>query len=140
MDIEGRRAVTKLAREEAARFGHDFVASYHFLIALAEPPGVAARVLAEQGLGRQRLRDEVERRLERGTNVSTGRQLPFTPSFKRALERAVVEAQALGHEVGPEHVLLGMFAEPESVAAQILVTLGLALDSVRERVVELAVK
>jgi len=138
MDAEGRRSIMKLARLEAARLGHGFIATEHVLIALAEPPGIAARVLAEQGLDRERLRDESARRVTRSPTTITRPQLPFTPSAKRVLERSVEEARALGQEIGPEHLLLALLGEPDGVASQVLADLGLELGAVRERIAELA--
>jgi ATP-dependent Clp protease ATP-binding subunit ClpC len=48
------------------------------------------------------------------------------------------EALQLRHSyVGSEHILLGLVREPESLASQILLTLGVDPNKVREKVVEL---
>jgi ATP-dependent Clp protease ATP-binding subunit ClpA len=45
----------------------------------------------------------------------------FDAAAANALELAVTEAQALGHNyIGCEHLLLGLVAEPEGIAGQLL--------------------
>jgi Clp amino terminal domain, pathogenicity island component len=54
-----------------------------------------------------------------------------------AFARAANEARALGHHyVGPEHLLLGLLAQPEELAARALEALGVTPEAVRARVVE----
>ena len=65
-------------------------------------------------------------------------KLPQTPRAKKAIEYAMDEARNLGHTyVGTEHLLLGLLREEEGIAAQVLMNLGLRLDSVREEILEL---
>jgi ATP-dependent Clp protease ATP-binding subunit ClpC len=72
----------------------------------------------------------------------SGRQEPaFSEEAKRVLEFAVEEADKLGHRrIGTSHFMLGLIRdELESEhGSQILTSLGLTLDDVRERVRELA--
>jgi Clp amino terminal domain, pathogenicity island component len=59
----------------------------------------------------------------------------FTERARRALRLADTEARALGHAyIGTEHVLLGLIAEHEGVAAEVLRELHVEHDTVRERV------
>jgi len=59
----------------------------------------------------------------------------FTERGKRVVQLAHREALALGHDViGTEHLLLGLVAEGEGVAAQVLRNAGLDLSEVRARV------
>src|SRR5204862_1700021 len=61
--------------------------------------------------------------------------IPFTPRAKLVLELALREALGLGHEhIGPEHILLGLVAEGEGVAAQVLQKQDVTLDELRRRV------
>jgi hypothetical protein len=49
----------------------------------------------------------------------------FTPRARRVLEHAEVTARALGHPaIESEHLLLGLFEEPEGIAARVLTELG----------------
>jgi hypothetical protein len=54
-----------------------------------------------------------------------------------AFANAAGEARALGHYyVGPEHLLLGLLAQPEELAARALEALGVTPEAVRARVLE----
>ena len=65
-------------------------------------------------------------------------RLPQTPRVKKVLEYSVEEASKLTHHyIGTEHLLLGLLRETEGVAAQVLMNLGLSLESVRKEVLNL---
>ena len=84
-----------------------------------------------------KIRIEVEKMVKSGSNIIQMGQLPFTPRAKKVLELALEEANNLGHNyIGTEHLLLGLLREHESVAAQVLLNLGLKLEEVREEVLE----
>jgi hypothetical protein len=58
----------------------------------------------------------------------------FTDRARGVLVRAQQEASALGHgHIGTEHFVLGLLAEPDSVAARALESLGVGLQSGRDR-------
>ena len=59
----------------------------------------------------------------------------FTDRARRVVVLAQEEARALNHNyIGTEHILLGLLAEGEGVAAQVLGGLGLDLPKVRQEV------
>lgn len=63
----------------------------------------------------------------------------FTDRARRVVVLAQEEARELGHgSVGPEHVLLGLLAVGQGVAAVALESLGISLRETRERVGEIA--
>jgi ATP-dependent Clp protease ATP-binding subunit ClpA len=65
-------------------------------------------------------------------------KLPQTPRAKKVIEYAMEESRRLEHNyVGSEHILLGLLREEEGVAAQVLMNLGLKLDTVRAEVLSL---
>ncbi len=68
----------------------------------------------------------------------TTRALPFdrlTARTQLALERSQDEARRLGHDyVGTEHLLLGLLAVPECVAAEVLVEQGITTPAVETHV------
>jgi ATP-dependent Clp protease ATP-binding subunit ClpC len=126
-----------LARLEAQRFYHDYVGTEHILLALVkEGTGVASVVLKKMGVELKEIRNEIEKKVERGPEpVSSSQQLPYTPRAKRVLELALEEARHLGHHyIGTEHLLLGLLRENDGVAAQVLIDLGMKLEDVREEV------
>ncbi len=63
----------------------------------------------------------------------------FTDRARRVVVLAQEEARELGHgSVGLEHLLLGLLAEGEGVAALALESLGISLEEARDRVQEIA--
>jgi ATP-dependent Clp protease ATP-binding subunit ClpC len=59
----------------------------------------------------------------------------FTDRSRRVVVLAQEEARLLGHNhIGTEHLLLGLIAEEESVAARTLRALGVTLDAARDQV------
>jgi hypothetical protein len=64
--------------------------------------------------------------------------MPLTPAATRALDYAREEATSLSHPcVGPQHLLLGVFREADSMAAHILSNLGLTLQALRQELAKL---
>lgn len=139
---ERMRVVLALAQHEAERLQHNFVGSEHLLLGLLhEGEGMAAHVLRDLGLDLDATRSRVEQIIGCGP-IDPGAPdcgvRPFTPRAKRVLELAHKEALKLGHNyMGTEHALLGLLAEGEGVAAQVLVELGVELPGLRRRVLEL---
>lgn len=132
------RRVIVLAQEEARLLGHAYIGTEHLLLGLlAEGEGVGSKALERLGVDLPKVRDEVERIIGTGGSVPSG-HIPFTPRAKQVLELSLRESLRLQHNyIGTEHVLLGLLAEGEGVAAQILVRLGLTPEGVRSTVLEL---
>ncbi len=134
---ERARRVMQLARDEAINLGHNVIGTEHILLGLlAEGEGVAAQVLRKMGVDTEEVRAEVARQVGRGdASLSKTADIPLTSKAKRVLDLAVSEARKMGvNYVGTEHILLGLLAEGEGVAAQVLLGLGLNLDAVRQEV------
>jgi len=136
---ERARKVIILAKEEARRFNHDYIGTEHILLGLIrEGEGVAAAVLQKMGVSLENIRLEIEKLVQPGPTTQIIGDIPFTPRAKKALELAAEEARSLGHNyIGTEHLLLGLIREGEGVASQVLLNLGLDLNSVRNEVMEL---
>ena len=131
------RTVVVLAQEEARTLGHNSIGTEHLLLGLAaEGNGVAAKVLDDAGATVEVVRADVERIVGRVAGVPE-RRIPFTPRAKKVLEYSLREALKLSHNyIGTEHILLGIVAEGQGVAAQILASHGLGPEETRTRVVE----
>jgi ATP-dependent Clp protease ATP-binding subunit ClpC len=136
---ERARKVIILAKEEARRFNHDYIGTEHILLGLIrEGEGVAAAVLQKMGVSLENIRLEVEKLVQPGPTTQIIGDIPFTPRAKKALELAAEEARSLGHNyIGTEHLLLGLIREGEGIASQVLLNLGLDLNTVRNEVMEL---
>jgi len=136
---ERARKVIILAKEEARRFNHDYIGTEHILLGLIrEGEGVAATVLQKLGVSLENIRLEIEKLVQPGPTTQIIGDIPFTPRAKKALELAAEEARSLGHNyIGTEHLLLGLIREGEGMASQVLLNLGLDLNTVRNEVMEL---
>ncbi|MFE3453626.1 Clp protease N-terminal domain-containing protein [Nonomuraea sp. NPDC059194] len=129
------RRVVVLAQEEARMLDHDYIGTEHLLLGLVHADdAIAAMILHDCGAGLGELRDTIEEIVGRGS-APPGSHIPFTPHAKKVLELSLREALQLGHHhIGTEHVLLGLIHEGQGVAAQVLVSKGLDLHRLRQRV------
>ena len=136
---ERARKVLVLAKEEAKRLSHDYIGTEHILLGLIrEGEGVAVAVLQNLGIDPARIRIEVNKLVPSGNVTQIIGDIPFTPRAKKALELAAEEARALGHNyIGTEHILLGLIREGEGVAAQVLISMGIDVNRVKEEIVNL---
>ena len=125
------RAVMRLANQEAQRFNHKYIGTDHILIGLIkEGTGVAANVLKYLDLDLRKIRLEVEKLVQRGTEMVQMGKLPITPRAKKAIEYSMEEARSLNHNfVGTEHLLLGLM-RGDNVAIQVVENLGVTPDSI----------
>jgi ATP-dependent Clp protease ATP-binding subunit ClpC len=114
--------VLALSRKEADRFNHNFVGTEHLLLGLiALGQGTAVAVLQKMGLDLETVRNEVEKQVGTGPDEKMVGTIPYTPRVKKVLALAAKEARALNHTyVGTEHILLGLLAEGDGVAARVL--------------------
>jgi len=136
---ERARKVMALANQEAQRFNHEYIGTEHILLGLVkEGSGVGANVLKNVGVDLHKIRMEVEKHVKAGPDMVTMGKLPQTPRAKKVIEYSIEEARNLNHNyVGTEHILLGLLREQDGVAAQVLMSLGLKLDEIREEVLQL---
>ncbi|KAA9375278.1 ATP-dependent Clp protease ATP-binding subunit [Microbispora cellulosiformans] len=141
------RAVFRLALERARDEGASGVGTEHLLAAiLAEGTNLALHVLRAMEIEPALVERDLAARhpaVRRGTGQAerSGESAPetgeepereaggepaagpgrFDALAANALELAVAEAQALGHNyIGCEHLLLGLAAEPEGIAGEVL--------------------
>jgi ATP-dependent Clp protease ATP-binding subunit ClpC len=138
--------VMQLASQEARRFNHDQVGTEHILLGIVNEgvrtqarPGVAARVLKEFGvLDLRKIRVEVEKIVHSGTDIVREGELPRNPQAEKVIDHAVGEARNLDlPDIGTGFLLLGRLHEPDGVAAQVFKGLGLDLDDIRNKVLQL---
>ncbi|MEU4515697.1 Clp protease N-terminal domain-containing protein [Nonomuraea wenchangensis] len=137
------RTVLKLAAEAARAQGTAEVGTGHLLGAmLTEGTNLALHVLRAMEIGLDQVRRDLDRHAPPATDpagptdpAETAPAGPADPAgagsrrlsspAANALELAVTEAIALGHNyVGCEHLLLGLVAEPDGTAGQVLRALG----------------
>jgi hypothetical protein len=118
---EQARKVVVLAQDEARTLRHNYVGTEHLLLSLLREGGVAAGALDRFDMTYEEVRAQVARIVGQGDEVATG-QIPFTPRAKKVLDLSLREALESGDNyVEPKHILLGLVAEGEGIAARILV-------------------
>ena len=128
--------VFELARQEADRLKHDYVGTEHLLLGLIKlRSGVAMNVLISFGLNFEAVRLEIEKRTGFGSEKIVG-NIPFTPRMKRVLKTAKKEADALGHYIGPEHLLLGLLQEQGGLTAQVFEHFNLDTEKARKEILK----
>ena len=132
---ERARRVLTLAQEEAQSLNHSYIGTEHILLGLVrEEEGIAAKVLANLGVGLSKVRASVEFVIGRGDKPSST-ETGLTPRARRAIELAIDEARYLGHNyIGTEHLLLGLLREGEGIASGVLDSLGITIDRARAEV------
>ena len=129
-------AVIMQAQEEARRLGHNFVGSEQLLLGIVkEGSSIAARVLSDFGVNLANSRAEVESIIGRGSGNGPT-EIPFTPKVKQVFEQAFQEARKLDHPyIEPEHLLLSLTQNAESVAYRVLNNLGVDPTQVRTQLI-----
>lgn len=133
---EDARNVMSRARQEAQKFGHDHIGTEHILLGMLEVKGcVAADVLSHRAVNLRGAKAQVEKRVTPGQGEGPDGTLPRTEHAQHVLDDAVKEARQLKHSyIGTEHLLLGLLYEKDCIATEVLGSLGLKLDEVREDV------
>jgi ATP-dependent Clp protease ATP-binding subunit ClpC len=133
------RKVIALARQEAIRLHHDYIGTEHLLLGLVkEGEGVGSVVLTNLGINLDDLRRAVENAVSTGAETLVLGEVPLNQEARSALNYAVDEARKMNHTyIGTEHLLLGLLREERGVACQVLQSLGMDIDLVRNETVRL---
>lgn len=128
------RAVFRLALEQARAENAAGVGTEHLLAAmLAEGQNLALHVLRAMEIDPTLLERDLASRRASAPAAKPGPERPevegarkdgpsrFDASAANAVELAVTEAHALGHNyIGCEHLLLGLVAEPDGIGGKVL--------------------
>ncbi len=135
---ERARKVVVKAQDEARFLKQNYIGTEHILLGLIdEKEGIASKVFQELGISINDIRAAIKDVVTEGTSESY-EHIPFTPRAKKVLELSLREALQMGHNyIGTEHVLLGLLREGEGVAARVLNSLGVTLNSVKIKVREI---
>ncbi|WP_433537341.1 Clp protease N-terminal domain-containing protein [Micromonospora sp. CA-249363] len=123
------RNVVMASQEEARAAGNPEIGPAHLVLGLlAEPDGLAARVLVGRGATPEAVREAVAAVLPpRADDVPD--LIPYDAAGKKALELTFREALRLGHNyIGTEHILLALLEQEDG--AGVLTNLGLTKESV----------
>ena len=120
----------QLAQRYARRFDQHYIGTEHVLLALAEQDDFTRQVLKEQRLTLEQVIQEVTRLVGKATHPSSVQEpaLAASPRLQRAIERAMVLAQAMKQtQVDAPHLLLALLADAPSAGCRALVNMGVAV-------------
>jgi ATP-dependent Clp protease ATP-binding subunit ClpC len=134
---EKARRVIFFARYEALQYGSQVISPEHILLGLMrEDKTVSARFFPfRNSLTVEAVRREVEERIVLRDRIPQSAELHLAPDTKRILAFSAEESRKLqNRHIGPEHLLLGIIREENSIAAEILFQYGLRLQDAREEI------
>ncbi|MCW3815442.1 ATP-dependent Clp protease ATP-binding subunit [Micromonospora sp. DR5-3] len=108
------RNVVMSSQQEARTAGNAEIGPEHLALGLlAEPDGLAAQVIAAQGVPLERLREVVTAALPAKVDQVPD-LIPYGARGKKVLELTFREALRLGHNyIGTEHILLALLEEED---------------------------
>jgi ATP-dependent Clp protease ATP-binding subunit ClpC len=130
------QTVLNTAAGMAVAWGYDQLGPEFALMALLKVAPWADEMLRAHNITGSMIEQEILEAIGRRDEVRV-EQVALTSRMKRVLEIANHEALAIGHPyIGPEHLLLGIVLEGESLAAQILANHGIDAESLRDRLFE----
>lgn len=122
------------SREEALKFGHDYIGTEHLLLGvLKEPTSLAVRVLESLNVDSDQLSVAVEKSINQNTNTlptsyNIG-NLPLTKQAEKVLKVTFLEAKLLKSElIGTEHILLSVLKHKDNLAARVLLQFNVSYD------------
>ncbi len=131
------RKILHLARDEANKFKQSFIGTEHLLLAMIkEGEGVGAMVLINLGVELNELRKSIENSINIGAGGKIDVQL--SNEARICLNYAMEEAKNFGHSyVGTEHLLLGIIRTQGSLGQQILESVGMDYETVKNEIIQL---
>ncbi|MFZ9737879.1 MAG: ATP-dependent Clp protease ATP-binding subunit [Prochlorotrichaceae cyanobacterium] len=129
--------VVLLAQEEARRMSQSSVGTEQLLLGLLrEQSSLGAQVLVELGLSVDGVREVVSAFSKSQVTAVVPADIPFTPKSKQILEQALQEAQQMAdRHITPNHLLLSLTRDPNTVASKVLLQLGIEPASVRHQLI-----
>ena len=122
------RESINLAVQAAEELGHSYVGTEHLLIGLLEEgSGVAARVLSENGVKKEKVIGLVSQLISPDQTVRM-EENGYTPSARRVLENSYKEAVRFKERlIGTEHLLISIIRDNDCVASRLLNTIGISI-------------
>jgi ATP-dependent Clp protease ATP-binding subunit ClpC len=134
--------VFALSRKEADRLNHNFVGTEHLLLGLIKlGSDMGAYALIEMDIDLEKLRNEIEKFVDPGPDEKPINNCSYTPRVRRVLDLAANEARTLKQTcIGTEHILLGLLAEGQGVAALVLRNFNVNIEVTRNTLKKLYAK
>lgn len=115
------------AAKAARRLKHDCIGSEHLLLGiLEEADNVAAKVLENNGIQKDRIEKLIENSIAGNAPLATKSQYKYTVMYDRVMEQSKAEAaRTKSTLIGTEHIMLAMIKIPECIAMKILTSIGM---------------
>ncbi len=119
--------VISVAEEAARVYGSSYIGSEHILVGLVkEKTGVAARVLADNGVDEVQLISMIKELIAPEGNIAMLERDGYSPRATKVLEDSHRLAEKYKSQLtGTEHILLAMIREGENVGLRLLNTIGI---------------
>ncbi|VVE76971.1 ATP-dependent Clp protease ATP-binding subunit [Pandoraea sputorum] len=130
------------AAEKAHELHRHELDTEHLLYVLADTDTCAA-LLKELKLSPQDIKTYIDEHAHKGhaTDDDGVDKMTVSPRLKKAFQYAFQASRDLGHSyIGPEHLLIGLTAVPESLAGTLLKKYGITPEALRQKVVKIVGK
>lgn len=136
------RKVMRGAKDLAVTLGYDAIDTPHVLqVIWSANTSVAANILKKLGVRTTAFKKAIAPYLTQqneGKKSIRESKIPLTPHTKRALQYSLEIAKEMSHNVvGTEHLLLGLLLEKKSAACEVLASLGVTPEAVKEHIEKL---
>ena len=133
--------VIQFSREEALRLGHNYIGAEHLMLGIIrQGDGLAVEILSNLGIELNELKRSIEDAVRSSGGTMTLGNLPLTKRAEKILKSTYTEAKNFKSDIiDTEHLLLSIAEEVDSVAAEVLGTLGVDYDLIYtelERILE----
>jgi ATP-dependent Clp protease ATP-binding subunit ClpC len=130
------------AAEKAHELQRTELDTEHLLYVLADTD-VCAALLKELKLSPQDIKGYIDQHAQKGTANPDApiEKMTISPRMKKVFQNAFQASRDLGHSyVGPEHLLIGLAAVPDSIAGTLLKKYGVTPEALRQKVVKVVGK
>lgn len=129
--------VIRYAQEDALQFKHGYIGTEHILSGILKEEGISKNILASRGVTLGAVKKLIYEIEGEGDIVLGKSEIPLTPRTKRILDLSLLEARNLGNNyISPEHILLALMKETESIAYTILRGLSVDFNSLRKELID----
>ena len=117
----------RLAKSASRHSKQNYTGTEHLLLGLiAEPEGVASKVLSENNCTLERLNDMISQLNIKSANLALLDHEGFSPRCQKIMRIAGQLAEKYhSDKVGTEHLLLAIITERENIAIKLIETLGI---------------
>lgn len=134
---ERAQAVIMGAQRESQNFKHGYIGTEHILLGIMLEGGYAKKTIASFNIEFKEVRDLVEEYLGYGDYTMPKDELLLTPRTKKLFDESFVEASRFNHKyASPEHLLLALIKEDDSVAYTILSKLNVDFKKIEKSLIE----